>query len=233
MTMFRTKITKEEVNLMPLAIFEGQISLIEDLSAVEPAIATLLKSKIVGVDTETKPSFTRGTHHKVSLVQISTESECFLFRLNKIDFPVSLANFLADDNVRKIGLSLRDDFSGLNKRHAFKPANFIDIQSIIQSYGILELGLQKIYAILFGRKISKSQRLTNWENSELTEQQQRYAATDAWASLQIYLRLMQEKKLTKKQIEKLVLENTMEMREQQLINQQNNIALQNLQNSNN
>ena len=224
--MFKTKITKDEVNQMPIAIFEGKITLVDDSSKIQQAIEELRKSVVVGIDTETKPSFTRGTHNKVSLVQISTLEHCFLFRLNKIDFPTSLAEFLADENIKKIGLSLRDDLNGLNKHHKFKPANCIDIQTIAQSYGILELGLQKIYAILFGKKISKSQRLTNWENPELTEQQQRYAATDAWASLQIYLQLISEKKLTKKQLDKILLDNALEQRElreqQALKNQQTN-----------
>jgi len=210
--MFRTKITKDEVNLLPVVIFEGKITLVDELSKIEPALEELRKSAVVGLDTETKPSFTRGTHHKVSLVQISTLDHCFLFRLNKTNFPNALSEFLADESVRKIGLSLRDDFSGLNKHHIFKPANFVDIQTIAQSYGIMDLSLQKIYAILFGKKISKSQRLSNWESPELTEQQQRYAATDAWASLQIYLQLMTEKKLTKNEIDKMVLENMLEQR---------------------
>lgn len=230
--MFKTKITKDEVNQMPIAIFEGKITLVDDSSKIQQAIEELRKSVVVGIDTETKPSFTRGTHNKVSLVQISTLEHCFLFRLNKIDFPTSLAEFLADENIKKIGLSLRDDLNGLNKlnkHHKFKPANCIDIQTIAQSYGILELGLQKIYAILFGKKISKSQRLTNWENPELTEQQQRYAATDAWASLQIYLQLISEKKLTKKQLDKILLDNALaqrELREQQALkNQQTNSTI--------
>ena len=210
--MFRTKITKEEVNLLPVVIFEGKITVVDELSKIEPAIEELRRSSVVGLDTETKPSFTRGTHHKVSLVQISTLEHCFLFRLNKTNFPPALADFLADERVRKIGLSLRDDFSGLNKHQIFKPANFVDIQNIAQSYGILELSLQKIYAILFEKKISKSQRLSNWESPELTEQQQRYAATDAWASLQIYLQLMTEQKLSKNEIEKIVFENFLEQK---------------------
>lgn len=202
--MLKTKITKEDVNLMPVAVFEGRITVVEDSADVAHAFAELSKSEIVGIDTETKPSFTRGTRYKVSLVQISTLDHCYLFRLNKINFPLELATFLANKNIKKIGLSLRDDLTGLSKHISFKPENFVDIQTIVRDYGVLELGLQKIYAILFGRKISKSQRLTNWENPELTEQQQRYAATDAWASLQIYLQLMQEKKLSKKQVDKLL-----------------------------
>lgn len=213
--MFRTKISKEEVNLLPVIVFEGKITLVDDVSLVKPAITELRKSKVVGIDTETKPSFTRGTHYKVSLVQISTTDHCFLFRLNKIGFPSELAEFLADEKVKKIGLSLRDDLSGLNKHNKFNPANFIDIQTIAQSYGILELSLQKIYAIIFEKKISKSQRLSNWENPELSDLQQRYAATDAWASLQIYLQLMKENKLTKKQIQKMVMLDTLEQREKQ------------------
>ncbi len=219
--MFKTKITKEEVNTLPVVIFEGKITLVDDLSKVNSAIEELRKSNVVGLDTETKPSFTRGTHHKVSLVQISTLDHCFLFRLNLIDFPAALAEFLADQSIQKIGLSLRDDLIGLNKRHAFKPAGFIDIQAIAQHYGILELSLQKVYAIIFGKKISKSQRLTNWENPELSDQQQRYAATDAWASLQIYLQLMMEKKLTKKQLDKILFEQAEEqraLRDQQALN---------------
>lgn len=210
--MFKTKITKDEVNLLPVVIFEGKITLVDDLSKIDPAIEELRKNPVVGLDTETKPSFTRGTHHKVSLVQISTLDHCFLFRLNKISFPPALADFLADESVKKIGLSLRDDFSGLNKHQIFKPANFVDIQSIAQSYGIMELSLQKIYAILFGMKISKSQRLSNWESPELTEQQQRYAATDAWASLQIYLQLMNEQKLSKMEIDKMVMQSVLEQK---------------------
>lgn len=206
--MFQPKISKEEVNKMPLAEFYGEIILVDDEHKLKNAMAELNRHEIVGLDTETKPSFQRGTVNKVSLIQISTNEQCYLFRLNKIGFPEALFAFLSNENIKKIGLALRDDFNGLNKRHSFKPKNFIDLQSIAKDYGILELGLQKIYAIIFGEKISKSQRLSNWENPELSEQQQRYAAIDAWASLQIYLRLMKEKKLTKKELEALILNIT-------------------------
>ena len=211
--MLKPKITKEEVNQMLVILFEGKITLVDDLSKIQPAIEELRKATIVGIDTETKPSFTRGTYHKVSLVQISTSDHCFLFRLNFIGLPAALAEFLADEKIMKIGLSLRDDLNGLIRLHKFKPANCIDIQNIVKEYGILELGLQKIYAILFNKKISKSQRLTNWESHELTEQQQRYAATDAWASLEIYLQLLKETRLTRKQLEKLLFDNAQEQRE--------------------
>ena len=222
--MFQSKITKEEVNQLPIVSFDGKITLIEDESQVAEAVNYLLQSEFLGVDTETKPSFTRGVRHKISLVQISNLDHCVLFRLNKIGFPKELADLLADEKVMKVGLALRDDFAGLNRLHRFKPANHIDIQSIAKEYGILELGLQKVFAIVFGRKISKSQQLTNWESPILTEQQQRYAATDAWASLLIYMQLLREKKLSKKQVEQLVAEaNAAQVAQQQaaaLINRQ-------------
>jgi ribonuclease D len=202
--MFQPKISKDEVNQLPTIEFGGKITVVDDLSTAKEAIALLKQSKSVGIDTETRPSFTRGTHHKVSLVQLSTLEHCFLFRLNKMPFPIELGEFLADENYKKIGLALRDDFTGLNRLHSFKPSNFIDIQSIIKNYGILELGLQKIFAIIFGYKISKSQRLTNWENEVLSQPQQIYAATDAWTSLLIYEQLIREEKLSKSEVEKLV-----------------------------
>jgi ribonuclease D len=198
--MIVPKISKEEVNAFPVVVFDGQITVVDDVAKVHDALAVLSMEKLVGIDTETKPSFSRGQYHKVALLQISTNNHCYLFRLNKLHFPPELAAFLSNPDIRKIGLALRDDFAGLNKLHRFVPANIVDLQSVVKDYGVLELGLQKIFAILFRQKISKSQRLTNWESPELTVQQQRYAATDAWAVLRIYQQLQQEKKLTRKQL---------------------------------
>jgi ribonuclease D len=206
--MYSPKISKEEINQLPVVSFPGEIVLVDKPEMVAPAIDELRKNLVVGIDTETKPSFKSGTSNKVSLLQLSELERCFLFRLNLIDFPQELQDFLNDENIKKVGLSLHDDFRLLNKRQNFHPANFVDIQNIAKSYGIMELSLQKIYAIIFGKKISKSQRLSDWEKPQLTEKQLRYAATDAWASLQIYLQLMNEPQLTPKQIEKLVRENT-------------------------
>jgi len=196
----RETISKEEVNELPLVFFEGEIIVVDTEKKAKEAIKVLRKQKIVGIDTETKPSFKKGQSHKVALLQIATADQCFLFRLNKIDFPETLAAFLSRKSIQKIGLALRDDFIGLNKHYNFKPENIIDLQSIVNSYGILEKGLQKIFAIVFNQKISKSQRLSNWESEELTDKQQLYAATDAWAPLMIYKALKQARKLSKDEI---------------------------------
>lgn len=202
--MIKSKITKEEVNQLPVILFEGKVTVIDSDEKVYEALLDLQQHKIVGIDTETKPSFRKGVLHKVALLQISTPNHCYLFRLNRISFPRELGAFLSDKSILKIGLALKDDFTALNKHHKFKPENIVDLQSIVKEYGIMDLSLQKIFALVFNQKISKSQRLTNWESQDLTEQQQRYAATDAWAALMIYKRLIKEEKLSKKEIEMIV-----------------------------
>jgi len=190
MKNFQNTITKEEVAALPQETFDGAITVVSGEKALKKALAMLAKETIIGFDTETRPSFAVGVLHQMALMQFATEKHCFLLRLNKIGFPNVLADFLGNPNIKKIGLSLKDDFHVLRRHHDFKPDGFIDLQNIMQNYGIEELSLQKSYAIIFNKKISKSQRLTNWETEKLTIAQQEYAALDAWACLQIYKKLM-------------------------------------------
>lgn len=187
MKRIRNKINKAEIAAMPKVLFPGRLFLIYTESEAEKAVAYLKDQRIVGVDTETRPSFKRGTSHKVALLQIATSDTCFLFRLNSIGMPESLQEFLMSD-VLKIGLSLKDDFASLRKRQAMHPdeGNWIELQDYVGRFGIEDKSLQKIYANLFGKKISKNQRLSNWEAEILSESQQLYAATDAWACVEIY-----------------------------------------------
>ena len=172
---------------MPKVLFPGRIFVIYTESDAEKAVAYLKDQRIVGVDTETRPSFKRGTTHKVALLQISTQDTCFLFRLNRIGMPDSLQEFLMSDTLM-IGLSLKDDFNSLRKRQDMHPdrGNWIELQEYVGKFGIEDRSLQKIYANLFGEKISKNQRLSNWEADVLSEGQKLYAATDAWACVEIY-----------------------------------------------
>lgn len=182
-------ISKEEISGLELEHFTGEIIVIDTLADCEKAVWYLQKQKLLGFDTETRPSFKKGKTNKVSLLQLSTEKTCFLFRLNMIGFPESLLNLLKNEKIIKVGLSLRDDFGMLRKVAPIEPAGFIDIQSYIKQFNIQELSLQKIYALLFHKKISKSQRLSNWEAESLNDGQKRYAATDAWACILIYKKL--------------------------------------------
>lgn len=187
MKQIKNTITKAEIAQMPKVLFEGRIFVIYTESDADKAIEYLKSQSVVGVDTETRPSFKRGTSHNVALLQISTQDTCFLFRLNRIGMPTSLQFFLMSDTL-KVGLSLKDDFTMLRRRKDVhtEEGNWIELQDYVAHFGIEDRSLQKIYANLFGQKISKSQRLSNWEAESLTESQLRYAATDAWACVQIY-----------------------------------------------
>ncbi|MBP5137134.1 MAG: 3'-5' exonuclease domain-containing protein 2 [Paludibacteraceae bacterium] len=183
-------INKNEVNELPIERFEGRIIEIDKKAKVKAAVEYLKKSEAIGFDTETRPSFKKGVTFKVALLQLSTDDTCFLFRLNRIGFPQELRTLLQNTKVKKIALSSQDDIAGLKKRSDFRPANFIELQKMVKEYGIADQSLQKIYAILFDKKISKSQRLSNWESAILTEKQKTYAATDAWTTLRIYEKLI-------------------------------------------
>lgn len=188
-------INKEEVKELPKANFEGRIYVIQTDAEAEKAVAYLLSQKVLGIDSETRPSFTKGQTYKVALLQISSEECCFLFRLNMTGLTPSLIALLENPAVVKIGLSLRDDFMMLHKRAPFTPQSCIELQEYVRPFGIQDKSLQKIYGILFKEKISKSQRLSNWEIDVLTDAQKQYAATDAWACLNIY-NMLQELRRT-------------------------------------
>ena len=171
---------------LPVAQFEGRIVVILTPGETEKAVNYLLSQPLLGLDTETRPSFKRGQQHKVALLQVATDDICFLFRLHHTGLTPALVRLLEDTTVKKIGLSWHDDLIMLHKLGAFNTGAFIDIQEHIRQIGITDLSLQKIFANLFGKKISKRQQMSNWEEDILTDKQKLYAATDAWACIQIY-----------------------------------------------
>ena len=184
------KFDKARIANLPCAVFGGKIVVVVSETEAEKAVDYLLAQPIIGIDTETRPSFRRGTNYKVSLLQVSSHEVCFLFRLNHIGMCAPIMRLLETETVLKVGLSLHDDIAALRKLKLFNPGNFYDVQKHVSEIGIEDLSLQKIYANLFGEKISKSQRLTNWEADILSEKQKVYAATDAWSCIIIYEELV-------------------------------------------
>lgn len=189
MIRIKEKIDKAEVAEMEVVTFPGRIIVIQTEQEAEKAVEYLLRFPMVGVDTETRPSFKRGIMHKVALLQVSTYDTCFLFRLNMIGMCAPVVRLLSHPTLVKVGLSLRDDIHMLHQLGEFPSNNFIDLQNIVGQVGIRDMSLQKIYANLFGQKVSKRQRLTNWEADVLNDAQKTYAAIDAWACLKIYDRI--------------------------------------------
>ena len=183
---FPSTISNEEVAKLPKIRFEGRIIVVERHKEVESACTEISRHCIVGFDTETRPSFVQGKTYKVSLLQLSTGDCCYLFRLNKVGFVKPLMDILTNESIKKIGLDTKGDIRSLGALRRFTPRRFIDLQSIVSKYGISELGLRKLAAIVMGGRLSKAQRLSNWEAAELTESQKIYSATDAWITLEIY-----------------------------------------------
>jgi ribonuclease D len=188
---FKKSITDEELAALPLSVFEGKIHLIEKVEQITEAVNYLKKQSVLGFDTETRPTFKKGQNHQVALLQLSTADEAFLFRTNLIGLSPGLIKILGSSSILKIGAAIRDDIKILQRLAPFKPGGFIELQEMVKMYGIENFSLKKLAAIVRGVRISKSQRLTNWEAPVLTEQQQVYAATDAWISYMIYIGLTQ------------------------------------------
>ena len=184
--MFKESITKEELTDLPLKWFEGEIILVDTYEKVKNAARILSSQSIIGFDTETKPSFKKGVINKVSLLQLSTQKQAFLFRINKIGLPYKIVKILANPKIIKPGVAIRDDIKGLQEIKNFRPEGFIELQDYAKELGIQNFSLKKLTAIVLGFRISKTQQLSNWETDRLSEAQEIYAATDAWTALEIF-----------------------------------------------
>ena len=189
MTEFVENISNDELAQLPLGQFEGRIVVIDSQKGLNEACDHLLAQRAIGFDTETRPAFTAGSTNRVALLQLATAECCYLFRLSAMPLDRAVTKVLENQEVIKVGAAVRDDLKALIALRNFKPRGFVDLQSIVNRYGIRELSLRKMAAIVLGIRISKAQRLSNWEAEELTELQQVYAATDAWAALEIYNKL--------------------------------------------
>jgi ribonuclease D len=182
-------ISIEEIQLLELSWFRGEIIMVDKLKTFNNVFPDLKKEKILGFDTETKPSFRKGQKNKVSLIQLATHDKAYLFRINKLGFPPALAGILADNSIIKVGVAVHDDIKFLRNIKKFNPDSFIDLQTYVRDFGIQSSGLKKLAAIILGFRISKRQQVTDWEAEELSEPQQLYAATDAWVCYEIYSKL--------------------------------------------
>ncbi len=184
------KTNKNFIPSLPRFAFDGRIVVVQSESEAERAVMALRQSSILGIDTETRPTFHKGESHKVALLQISGDDICFLFRLNQMGFPRCLSELLSDASVLKVGLSLKDDFMMLRRREpSFEAHGYIELQTYAAEMGIEDMSLQKLYANVFHQRISKAARLSNWEADVLTESQKVYAATDAVTCVQLYREL--------------------------------------------
>lgn len=181
---------------LDFASFPGKIYVIDSVGAeFNRAIAYLRSQKIIGFDTETRPTFSQDQpRYGVALLQLSGPDKAFLFRVNKMGMHRRLCNLLASEKVVKVGAAIHDDIKGLQRKHDFQPGAFIDLQKIVCEWGIRDKSVKKMAAIILRFRISKTQQLSNWEAGSLSEAQCKYAATDAWVCREMYLRLLASEK---------------------------------------
>ena len=194
--MFKVSISPEEIGELSLAVFPGEISVIDAVDdSFFAAIRYLRRQTVLGFDTETRPTFTPDQHSNgTAILQLSGKNKAFLFRVQKLGIPKPLLRILASSSVLKVGAATRDDVKGLQNILGFSPRGFVDLQSMVWEYGIRDKSVKKMAAIILGVKISKAQQLSNWEAEHLSESQMKYAATDAWICREMYLKLLASEK---------------------------------------
>ena len=192
---FIDKISNEQTALLPAIEFRGEIRIVEDERDIAAACKYLAEQPVIGFDTETRPSFRPGVTFRVSLLQLSSPEVCYLFRLNRIPLDKAILQLFENKRLLKVGADVAGDLRSLRQIRHFRDAGFIDLQAIAPEWGIAEKSLRKLSAIVLGQRVSKAQRLSNWEAATLTDKQQLYAATDAWVCTQIYERLQHTPKI--------------------------------------
>ena len=180
------KVDKAMISQLKRVVYYGKIYVVTSAADAENIVDYLLSQPVLGFDTETRPAFEKGKNYLCSLLQVSTHTDCFLFRLNTIGLCPAVVRLLSDTKVTKVGLAWNNDIQSLKRLGNFNPGHFIDLQDMVHQLGIEDQSLVKIYANLFGERISKSDRLSNWERDVLKDSQKAYAAIDAWACVRIY-----------------------------------------------
>lgn len=187
------KIDKATLSSLKRVMYYGRIVVIYTNQEAEKAVDYLLSQPILGFDTETRPSFEKGRQYKCALLQVATTTGCFLFRLNHLGMCPAVRRLLGDKTVTKVGLAWNNDLTSLRQLGAFDAGTFTDLQNMVKEIGIEDQSLVKIYANLFNERISKADRLSNWERDVLKESQKIYAAIDAWACIRIYQEVLRLK----------------------------------------
>lgn len=184
------KITKEEINELPLRAYEGPVRLIGKQAQVAEAVGNLEGEGILGFDTESRPSFRKGDSFPVSLLQLAGSSDVYIFQVQLLENLEPIWKLLGDPEIVKAGVAIADDIRKLRELTEFEPAGFVELAKLAQDAGLGNTGLRSLAGLLLDFRISKGAQVSNWAKEDLSEAQVQYAATDAWVSRQLYLRLM-------------------------------------------
>jgi len=193
LTAEKRKISKAEINELPLIAWEGEIKILESSEEMEAAAADLANESHLGFDTETRPSFKKGDYYPPALIQLATEHCVYLFRISKTKTFDPLLPILESSDILKTGVAIKDDVKELRAMEDFTPSGFIEIADITVKLGYENRGLRALAGLLLQGRISKAAQVSNWARPELDNKQVRYAATDAWISREIYRQAVAER----------------------------------------
>ena len=185
----KINITNEEINALPLGAFEGDVDVISEAVKLKRAFAEISDHQIVGFDTETRPAFVKGQQYKVALIQVALPSKVFLIRPQFTGMTSEIIDFLENESIAKAGVAVRDDIKALQRLNHYKPGGFVELATLSKQAGLEVESVKKLTALLLGFRISKTAQTSNWEADVLNEKQISYAATDAWACLEIFKKL--------------------------------------------
>jgi ribonuclease D len=181
-------ITREDLANLPIRRYEGVVSLVETLKDLEQARADIRQERIVGLDTETRPSFSKGESHLPCLVQAATARAVYLFQLSRLDVFPALAELLAKPEIVKTGVGLAYDLQRLKLVFPFTVESALDLGVVARRRGLGQTGVRNLAGMFLGFRIPKGNRTSNWAAPRLSPAQVAYAATDAWACRELYLR---------------------------------------------
>ncbi len=171
--------------------FTGKIHLINTDVALNSVAADLSQAKILGFDTETKPSFKKGEVYKVALLQLATATDAYLIRLQALTNFEIIRNIFENESIVKVGCAIHDDIKQLQKIFHFTVKNFVELQELAKVKNLKNFGLKGMTEEVLQAQLSKGPKLTNWQAETLTEKQLLYAATDAWIGLELYKKLVE------------------------------------------
>jgi ribonuclease D len=181
-------ISREDMAKLPIRRYAGKLCVVATPQDLAHALADLRAEAVVGLDTETRPTFRKGEVHLPCLVQAATAHAVYLFPLRHPDaFPV-LAELLSEPRIVKAGVGLAQDLRALRQVFAFVEKNLLDLGSVARARGLEQSGVRNLAGMFLGFRIPKGGSTSNWAAPQLTAAQLTYAATDAWACRELFLR---------------------------------------------
>jgi ribonuclease D len=184
-------ISREAMNELPIRRYEGPLCLIESPADLERAMRDMRRESVVGFDTETRPAFRPGESYLPSVVQFATADAVYLLQVQRQDYSAAIREVFSSGEIVKAGVSVADDLRNLKKLFEFEERTVVDLGKVARRHGLKQTGVRNLTGIFLGTRIPKGAKTTNWASRRLSPQQILYAATDAWACRELYLRFKQ------------------------------------------